>query len=172
MCESESRTVQTQQTVAGLYTASVSHWGVIDLSSFCLVQKVLLSPQVSPFQKPFCSHSTKAEMSPLGQGSQEALGCSWCLLCSCQQADGLPWNWGDWSFCPTHLACPTPSFYGTAVLHLQQPPWFKIAPPGHSDILKCQGVGRQGNPGTTEMLQNLLSRVFSSPSRRFMRLLF
>lgn len=131
-----------QQTAAGLHMPSMSRWGIIDLPSFCLVQKVLLSPHIAPFPKPFCSHSAKAETSPLGQGSQEALGCSWCLLCPCQQADRLPWNWGDTSFCPTHLACPTPSFHDAAVLHLQQLIWFKITPPGHSDFWKCQGVGR------------------------------
>lgn len=48
----------------------------------------------------------------------------------------LPWSQGDRLLCPTGLACPTPSFHSTAVLHLQQLPWFKIAPLGHSDISK------------------------------------
>ncbi|NWS03458.1 SH3R3 ligase, partial [Motacilla alba] len=50
----------------GIYMASMSHWGIIDFSSFSLLQKVLLSSQVTPFQKGSCSHSAKAKMSLLG----------------------------------------------------------------------------------------------------------
>lgn len=128
-----------QQTVA-VYTASVSHWGIIDLSSFCLVEKVMLSPQVTPFQKPFCSYSAKAETFPPGQ-RQEVFRCSWCLLCPCWQADRLPRNSGDISFCPTHLACPTPSFHCAAVLHFQQLPWFKIAPLWHLKVPRSWQAG-------------------------------
>lgn len=80
----ESQTVHAPLLSSGrTLQASVSHWGIINLSSFYPVQKVLLSPQVTPFQKPFWSHNTKAEMCPLGQVSQGAFECSWSLLRPC-----------------------------------------------------------------------------------------
>lgn len=151
---------------AGLYMVSMSHWGIIHLSSFCLLQTVLLSSQVTPLQKVSCCHSAKAKMSPFGWSAQEVFGCSWCSLCPCQQAGDSPET--KVTDCSAHRPGTPHTFFP----HLQQFPWFKTAPLGHSDISKVPKHWQEGDPGTTELFQNLLSRELSSLSRRFMRLLF
>lgn len=111
-------------------------------------------------------------MSPLGQdvlengvGRDSVLGAlsvsmqtsvspvfrsSCCVLCPCQQADGLPQNRGDGLFHPM------PSIHGAAVPYLQQLPRFKAALPGHSNISKCQGASKQCDPQATRQLWSLL----------------
>lgn len=109
---------------------TMSHWGIINLPSFCLLQKVLLSFKVTPFQKVSCSHSAKAKTSPFGWSAQEAFGCCWCLLCPCQQAGDSPET--KVTDCSALQAWQAPHL----LQHLQQLPWFKIAPLSRSDISK------------------------------------
>lgn len=106
---------------------TMSHWGIINLLSFCLLQKVLLSFEVTPFQKVSCSHRAKAKMSPFVWSAQECLGAS-CAHVN-RQVTPLKPRW--------QIALPyRPGMPHTSFPHLQQLPWFKTAPLGHSDISK------------------------------------
>lgn len=110
--------------------ASTSHWGIIDLSFFLYFRKSCF---------PLKSHPSKRSPAPTVQRQKCPL--SGAVLRKCSGAPGASWAHVNRQVTPLKLRwqIALPHRLGmphTFFPHLQQFPWFKIAPLGHSDISK------------------------------------